>query len=83
MSHPKNKRDRFLVGVRKGKKRADGYWGDCAGLTGDFMEKMAQLRRNTTKLCSCAMCGNPRRKLKDLTIQEKRYYCGVEQSGSS
>jgi hypothetical protein len=40
------------------------------------LERAFYLRRNTTKLCSCSMCGNPRNvawdKKDKLTIQERR-----------
>ena len=43
-----------------------------------FMERHALPARRvgmyskTPKICSCFMCGNPRRFLKELTIQERR-----------
>jgi hypothetical protein len=58
MSHPKSRRERFLIGQRKGKKRAFGYWNGAKFKNGnektEFLEKNAQLRRDTTKLCSCS-----------------------------
>ena len=70
MSHPKDRRHRFLIGKALGEKRAVGYWSGSL-LWAEFNERAAYLRRNTTKLCSCSMCGNPRRLLKDkLTRQE-------------
>lgn len=99
MSYPKNKRERFLIGKRKGEKRSYLYWGgysswfdlpdfffkkspravmsieDCKKLA--YLEKSKQLRRNTTKLCSCPRCGkNPRRATGELTLQERRYGSG-------
>lgn len=82
MSHPKDKRERFLVGKNLGEKRVSGYFGRAAGFRSekeriDFLEKNAQQRRNTTKPCSCSMCGNPRRvswsKKDKLTMQEKKF----------
>ena len=80
MSRPINKHERFLVGKRKGQKRATGYWryvrewkSPVSVKESDWKNKQACLRRDTTKLCSCVMCGNPRRLLKEITIQEKRY----------
>jgi len=83
MSHPKDKRERFLIGKKLGKKRALGYYGSTAKwLTSekeraDFIEKEAQIRRDTTKLCSCIMCKNPRRanwsKKDKLTMQERKF----------
>ena len=79
MCHPTDRRARFLIGMRKGEKRALGYWGSAAWYKSrqereKFLERNAQIRRNTTKLCSCSMCGNPRRVAwKDnLTMQEKK-----------
>jgi len=98
MSYPKNKRERFLIGKRKGEKRSYLYWN---GYTNWFdlpdffykksprtkgieysekkrlLEKSKQLRRNTTKLCSCSMCGNPRKYLNELTLQEKKFIGAV------
>ena len=72
MSHPKDRRHRFLIGVRHGIRRAEGEVRGLKSKTA--FEKWAYLRRNTTTLCSCSMCGNPRRtawKGKDkLTMQE-------------
>jgi len=72
MSHPKNKRERFLISMFHGKRRGKAYW---AGVKNAYPERATYLRRNTTKLCSCSMCGNPRRVAwKDkLTMQEKRF----------
>jgi hypothetical protein len=43
---------------------------DCEKLK--YLEKSKQLRRNTTKLCSCRMCGNPRKYFDEPTLQEKK-----------
>ncbi len=85
MSHPKDRLERFLIGKRLGVKRSIGYWSGFKWVRDkseegqlEFRESAAYLRRNTTKLCSCSLCGNPRRvawKHKDkLTMQEKRFY---------
>lgn len=63
MSHPKDKRERFLVGKNLGEKRVSGYFGRAAGFRSEkerieFIEKNAQMRRDTTKLCSCFLCTN-------------------------
>ena len=77
MSHPTNRRERFLIGKKLGEKRAFGHYMGSPALHGDpeVMRSAEYLRRDTTKLCSCSMCGNPRRKSwKDkLTLQEKRF----------
>lgn len=41
----------------------------------DVLNRHRRLLRNTTKLCSCSSCGNPRRYAKGadrLSIQERR-----------
>ena len=86
MSYPRNKRERFLIGKRKGKKRSDLYWGNYNYFNifpdsvfkkrsrEEFIKRGRQLRRNTTKLCSCVICGNnPRRYSGELTLQERRH----------
>ena len=67
MSRPQNRQERFLIGCKKGKKRAESLGAS----------PVQELKlRNTTKRCSCDMCGNPRRvawsKGDSLTLQEKR-----------
>jgi len=63
--HPHNKRERELIGKSKGLKRA------CQELIHntviknkfDSLEKQKEIathREDTTKLCSCSMCCNPR-----------------------
>jgi hypothetical protein len=81
MSHPKDRRHRFLIGKKKGEVRGYRYWNGMHYVK-DLEERRKSLemasykRRNTTKLCSCSMCGNPRRvALKDkLTMQEKKFF---------
>jgi len=78
MSHPSNKRDRFLIGSGKAKKRFYGennstflpeIWSEEKVIK--WTKKGIGLRRDTTKLCSCSMCGNPRHSSKEsLTMQE-------------
>ena len=63
MSHPKNRRERFLIGDRKGRKRVREHcivtaFGKTEEEKKKWREKAVQLRRNTTKLCSCDMCQN-------------------------
>ena len=82
MSHPKDRRHRFLIGETKGKRRGYRYWNGMKDIKDDaekekLLKKASYRRRDTTKCCSCSMCGNPRRndwgKNKDkLTMQEKR-----------
>lgn len=70
MSHPVDRRQRFLIGQKKGRKRAKGYWNHITQ-TPEWFKLQGALRRNTTKLCSCISCGNPRRLFGELTMQEK------------
>ena len=78
MSHPENRRERFLIGKKLGEKRGYGYWGGFYSVRDEARRKedlrvASYKRRDTTKLCSCEMCGNPRKWSKDkLTMQEKK-----------
>jgi len=70
MSYPRNRLERFVIGDTKGKRRANGYWnGFCfekdPKVRKERLERNARIRRNTTKLCSCYMCGNPRKFFKN------------------
>ena len=85
MSHPSNKLERFLLGKHKGEKRSKGYWNGFlfekdVNKRREKLKEDSKIRRNTTKLCSCSMCGNPRRKSwKDkLTLQEKKFFESLE-----
>ena len=75
--YPKNRRERFLIGKRKGEKRSARYWNGYTWFPekdrDECIKRHEQLRRNTTKLCSCNMCGNPRRHFKERTMQEKKF----------
>jgi hypothetical protein len=68
--HPSNKRDRIIKGKKKGKKRASLL------LIGNTNKKirlrLERLHRDTTKLCGGVCCGNPRKYLKEITIQEQK-----------
>jgi hypothetical protein len=73
MSHPVSKRERFLIGSHKGKKRAEGQ---CASWKGDhekWLFRNSRRLRDTTKLCNCRMCANPRKVFGEATMQERRY----------
>ncbi len=77
MSYPKNKRERLLIGRRKGFKRVSS-WFYVENPDEDFRLKSAKCHRNTTKRCSCSICTNPRRsgwsKQKEkLTLQERKF----------
>lgn len=84
MNHPMNRLERHLIGVHKGVRRSEGM-SSTGHFSAEWVIRNSRTLRNTTKTCSCSMCGNPRRKSwKDkLTMQEKRYYCGMDWSGSS
>lgn len=73
--HPHNRRERELIGRLKGIKRAKGYWNDLKWeqdkkKVEELLKKNEQIRQDTTKICSCMMCGNPRNKLGEVTRQE-------------
>jgi hypothetical protein len=80
MSHPVDRRHRFLIGKHKGERRVP-VWinsyipGEGMKQDPEARERWCRHRRDTTKLCSCDMCGNPRRVAwKDrLTMREKRF----------
>lgn len=74
--HPKDKRDRYLKGSNKGKKRVRTESrrrpNHSDEETSEVIKKLARKRRDTTKPCNCLMCANPRRTFKELTLQEKK-----------
>lgn len=73
MSHPKNKRDRFLKGNNKALKRVS-LWFLSDDPRNDKWKKVSITRhRNTTKKCNHVCCGNPRRYFGELTFQERRF----------
>jgi hypothetical protein len=75
MSHPVDRRERFLIGKHKGERRVP------PGIkfhSPEDEKRWYYRRRNTTAVCSCSMCGNPRRndwnKGRDkLTMKEQRF----------
>lgn len=73
MSHPSNKKERFDIGKRKGKNRGEQYFRNCNDIPEEFQEKNNKLRRDTTKLCSCPLCGNPRKYFDEKTPQERKF----------
>lgn len=50
------------------KRRRAGYYG---GVHANNPARLSQLVDTPTP-CSCFMCGNPRRKVGELTVQERR-----------
>lgn len=87
MLHPHNKRQRFLIGDHKAKKR---FYGETVTWTWpkewseekkrEWFQKSIGLRRKTTKLCSCEMCRNPRQSKgkSKLTMQEIKFKQSME-----
>lgn len=64
MVHPQNKHDRVRKGHLKGHKRNIILKGAL---------KQEHHLRDTTKPCSCPMCGNPRKFFGEKTIQERKH----------
>lgn len=74
MSHPKNKRERFLVGVKKSKPRVMNFLSYREkDKHPELVLKWERQHRNTTKICSCMMCGNPRKYFNVKTFQEIKF----------
>jgi len=79
MSHPTNRRDRFLKGKHIGEKRAEGLYSYQERLKRpeSFLAGTRRLR-DTTKLCGRPCCANPRHNgwnvgLGKLTLQELKF----------
>jgi len=66
MSHPKNKKDRGEKGTLKSIKRVI-----LMDRSEPCIKRQRYLLRDTTKLCSCPMCGNQRKNFGE-TLQEKK-----------
>jgi hypothetical protein len=79
MSHPVNRRERFLLGLHKGEKRASGMFSSTFRREHpESYDKWARRYRNITKVCGKACCANPRHNGwnsgKDkLTRQEQKF----------
>jgi hypothetical protein len=74
MSHPKNRYDREFIGRNKGIRRADGELICSSGITQEHRIRARVIRKNTTKLCSCPMCGNVRKYFGERSRQEKKFF---------
>ena len=73
MSHPTNKKDRIKRGVKKSFLRSIFHFPKKDILDNpDWVERDMKHHRNTTKICSCPMCGNPRKYFNEKTRQEKQ-----------
>ncbi len=78
MSHPKNKRERFLYGERKGRKRVRQWFvvgESCKTIdeVKELTEKFTRIHRNITKICNGVCCANPRKYFKEVTLQERKF----------
>jgi hypothetical protein len=79
MSHPTNRRERFLKGQYKGEKRAFGMFSESFRQKHpESFVRWIQVYRNTTKLCGQPCCTNPRHNgwnegLGKLTMQELKF----------
>jgi hypothetical protein len=58
---------------RRVKRRVRDYYGGYAAALPRHLGRIARSRR----LCSCWMCGNPRRYLGERTLQERRAPSGA------
>jgi len=72
MSHPLNRRARFLTGKQKGFSRVLGMADSSFSYTEKRFIETAKLLRNTTKICSGHCCENPRKFFAEKTIQGKK-----------
>ena len=78
MSYPSNKRERFQIGDRKGRKRVAAWFYGDSPPDEDFRRKSIRYHRNTTKTCSCMMmCCNPRKR-GELTLQELKFLSSLK-----
>jgi len=55
--HPHDKKHRQTIGIRKSEHRIEGW----DFFSEEHKEEFKKYLRNTTKACSCYMCGNPRK----------------------
>ena len=74
MPHPSNKHERDNISRNKGKRRGEIVFSCsmCNNTDLKLKEKFMYLRKNTTKLCSCFMCGNKRKYFNEKTMQEQK-----------
>lgn len=77
MAHPRNKSERERVARQKARRRT--WWARLQARVAADPERHERRHRDTTKLCSCFLCGNPRRYEKGkekLSAQERREASG-------
>jgi hypothetical protein len=76
MSHPKDRRDRFIIGQNKAEKRVSLMFSEKSRRERpEVVAANVQRHRDTTKRCGRPCCTNPRHNgYKDrLTMQEKKF----------
>ena len=74
MSHPEDRRHRFLISVNKGMKRVSTWnFGRSKEEQKKGIENQARRHRDTTKSCGQWCCAN-RRKWEGLTRQELKFF---------
>lgn len=77
MSHPCNRLERRNIGEVRCKKRVYLFLTEKeAKERPDLLKYWSRRHRNTTKTCSCSMCGNPRKFYNQKTMQEIKYGSG-------
>jgi hypothetical protein len=72
MSHPLSKRERFLIGCNKGKRRAKGLCASWRSVKENWLDRNSKRLRDMTKACNCRMCANPRKIFGEVTMQERK-----------
>ena len=70
---PKEKRQRRFQQKLRNKKKWSRLVRHNFGIK-EITPKMIGTASNHGKLCSCHMCGNPRKFNNELTIQERKFY---------
>lgn len=74
--HPVNKYERYEIGKKKGKRRTKEFFGPMKHMDEvkkrELIQESEHIRRDTTKVCSCYGCGNPRKFFEEITMQERR-----------
>ena len=76
--HPKNKYERKQISKMKSWGRSKKLIDSWDIKREDSLDYCSKIYRNTTKICSCSMCGNPRnndwlKKEERMTIQERKF----------
>jgi len=79
MSYPKNKRERLLIGRRKGRKRVALWICDSDPIDEQKRDRdrWKRYHRDTTKKCGGGCCANPRKR-GELTLQELRFLSSLK-----